>query len=356
MAIIVSVNGNASGEGFLIAPDGTRTFPVPIGLKTDDASIVAATLQKAVGGADVSFASANVTITGTEIFVNVHATSASAARNDTVLEVAVGGIAQASFNLTAIQNPEVWFKGRFQARFATDSSFYNDPRGFSTTDGLPPAPDAANIRGWSFTLTGEPDFCPPKPASIVDVVDKAGVGRVVRFHNPVALRSHVAPIGVSVVAIRATVGGNVEEWTVGDPVIGLPVNLGPDTYFAGNRPRDPVDAVQAESFPAAFEPLGQFQFRIGDLFSGKPATSADRPIANGLIPLTANELTDYGIVGLTTFRNNRKADLVADFNALSPADQAGTPGQNIKTRIAHLNGDNGLGVEAHPMSDSAGLG
>ena len=33
------------------------------------------------------------------------------------------------FKLTAISNPVVWFRGRFEARFATDGDYYNNPRG-----------------------------------------------------------------------------------------------------------------------------------------------------------------------------------------------------------------------------------
>src|SRR5207248_2430911 len=42
MAIVITINGNNSGEGFLIAPVGGATFPAPLGLRTDDGSSVAA--------------------------------------------------------------------------------------------------------------------------------------------------------------------------------------------------------------------------------------------------------------------------------------------------------------------------
>src|SRR5207244_2252581 len=50
LAIVITINGNNSGEGFLIAPVGGTTFPAPLGLRTDDGSSVAATLQVAAGG------------------------------------------------------------------------------------------------------------------------------------------------------------------------------------------------------------------------------------------------------------------------------------------------------------------
>lgn len=333
MGISIRVNGSLLSGGFIIAPDGARTFPVPVGLQTDDGSTVAAVLQQAAGGATLVFSQTNVSIGPAETFVEVHATSASGARDDTVLQVAVGGVVQASFNLTAIQNPEVWFKGRFEARFATAGDFYNHPRGTSS--------------GFTFALLGEPDFCPPKPASIVNVVDKAGVGRVIRFHNPVALRSHVEspltpggalrPIAVSVVAIVGVVGGNRQEWTVGDPLIGEPVNLGPDTYFSGNRPSEP-DSTPAETFFDTFEVLGQFQLHIGTLFSGKTASPDDRPAGNGA-PATAGEPP---VPSVGVFEANRMTALNDEFNSLSDTDKLGTPGQNITTRKARLSGG-GLG-------------
>ena len=337
MAILIQVNGNTSGEGFLIAPDGTRTFPVPVGLKTDDGSTVAATLQIAAGGASVVFSSASVTISPVETFIDIHATSASTSRNDTVLQVLVSGTPQASFNLTAISNVQVWFKGRFQARFATDSDFYNHPRGTSS--------------GWQFALDGEPDFVPAD--SVADSITKP-VGRVMRFNNPVPLRSHVAPIGVSVNSIRATVGGVDQDFFAGDPIIGQQVDLGPNSYFAGNSPRNPADPLPAEQYGAAFEPIALFEFHISNVFSGTSLNATDRPIANGLPPLTPAEKTAYGVVTLTNFNTARKAQLVADFTALSPADQAASIGQNLAIRVRHLGGD--PAVPGGPLTGTLGAG
>ncbi len=323
MAIIVRVNGNSSGNGFLIAPDGARNFPVPVGLHTDDGSTVAATLQVAGGGAGVAFSQTAIVITPIEKFVNIHATSASPALNDTVLQVMDGVTLRASFTLTAIANPELWFKGRFQARFATDDDFYNHPRGSAT--------------GWNFALEGEPDFVPAD--SVPNPIDKP-VGRVVRFNNPVPLRSHVDPIGVNVIAVRATVAGAPHDFTAGDSIIGMPVNLGPNTYLASNNPRNPADPAPAEQSGAGFEPMNLFEFHIGNIFSGKSATLGDRPVAGGLItPLTSQEKTDYGFITQAAFKAARVPLLQTDFNGLSPADQAGTPnGRNLSTRLAHLNG------------------
>src|SRR3712207_2900965 len=87
MTIIVSVNGNNSGEGFLIAPRETKIFRAPLGLRTDDGTSVNTTLQVASGGANIEFEQRNITVTEIEKFTNIHATSASSVRNDTVLEI-----------------------------------------------------------------------------------------------------------------------------------------------------------------------------------------------------------------------------------------------------------------------------
>ena len=104
------------------------------------------------------------------------ATSASSFRNDTILEALVDGKSQATFNLTAITSPQIWFKGRFQVRFATDNDFYNEKRGTES--------------GWNFALEGEPDFVPDD--SVPTDINKP-VGREVRFNNSVPLRTHVPP-------------------------------------------------------------------------------------------------------------------------------------------------------------------
>lgn len=324
MAILIRVNGNETGEGFLIAPDGTRTFPVSVGLRLDAGAPVSATLQAAPDGAGLSFSTTSVNISTTETFVEMQATAPSASRNDTVLEVVVSGSTQASFNLTAIVNPQVWFKGRFQARFAIVDDFYNEPRGSSAS--------------FTFALEGEPDFVPAD--SVPTTIDKP-VGRNIRFHNPIAPRSQADPIEVSVISIKAVVGGTLEEFTVGDSVIGLPVNLGPDTYFAGNMPVRPGDPLPAEDEPDGYEILALFEFHVGDLFSGS-SLAADRPKANGAASLTTGDKTQYGIGTLSAFNTTRKTALLGEFNGLSAAQQAATVGRNLKTRIKRLGGHSSI--------------
>ena len=329
MAIIITVNGNHSGEGFLPAPVGSKTFSVPLALHTNDGSTEHATLGVAPGGAGVAFSSTNVTITPSSHVVHIHATSASHAKDDTVLQVKVGGAVKASFKLTAITGIQLRFQGRFQARFATDGDFYNEPRGTSA--------------GWNFALEGEPDFV---PADNVATSITKPVGRNVVFNNPsVPVRSHVAPVGVKVTSILGKAGSNSVEFHAGDPIIGKHVNLGANTYLAANEPANPADPPPAETYAPGLEPMAIFEFHIPGVMSGKPQTAPDRPFATGLFALTPAELSQYAIIPQATFDANRKTALLADYNALPPASRTGTPGgRNLATRIGHLGGDAAAGI------------
>jgi hypothetical protein len=251
MSIVITVNGNDGGESFLIAPDQNRTFPASLSLRTDDGSTVSATLNVLPGGANVILASTALQIGPTETTVQIHATSPSNSRGDTILQVLVDGVIQTSYPLTAITNVKAWFQGRFQACFATGRDPYNEARGQN---------------GWTWALEGEPDFVPAN--SVADSIDKF-VGRLIRFHNPIALRPHVPPIGVQVASISGNWATGAEvEFTVGDPLLGQPVNLGPKSYFAGNRPVRAGDPAPAENYPDAREPISNFEFHIGHIDTG----------------------------------------------------------------------------------------
>jgi len=364
MAIIINVNGNKSavdangnmtGEGFLIAPvgppvDGGRAFPVPLGLSTNDGTSVNVSvgISTHANVAQVQFLPIpgafnydlffdwsnipNITITPVEKFVNIWAQRSSTSRNDTVIQVTAAGAVQASFGLTAITKPQIWFKGRFQARLAVDNDMYNEKRGTSA--------------GWNFTLEGEPDFV---PADSVPTDIKKPVGREIHFNNPaVALRTHVPPIGVHIISIKGQAGGSTEEFLVGDPIIRQQVDLGPYTYFAANEAQNTsVDPAPAETYLPGFEPLGLFEFHIADALSGKSHNPQDRPSASGEIALTAEELAIYGIdPDSSTFANARKNTLLSDYRALSPADRTGTAaGRNLARRIAYLGGSPPDGID-----------
>ena len=247
MSIEVTVNGNKCGESFLIAPDQNRSFPVPLGLRTDDGSTVNATLKVLPGGANIEIGKTEVIIGPEETFVNLHAVSASNRRNDTILQVLVDDVEQGTCSLTAISDLKVWFKGRFQARFATNPAF---------------GTAAKPTMGSTIWLAGEEGF-----------------DRVIRFHDPVNLRSHAALIGVQIESVsgKLAAGSDEEFFQAGDPVIGQPANLGPDSYFVGNEPRNTGEGGLEHNGDGQ-EPIDKFEFHIGNWFSGRPRTSDDRPI------------------------------------------------------------------------------
>ena len=331
MAISIKVNGNPGNDGFLLAPFGTRELPMPVALKTTDGTTVNATLVVvAPAGVTVNLSQTSVTIGPTTKTVKITAKSPSKKVGDIKLQVKVGSRVRAECVLTSIAGARVRFGGRFQARFATDNDFFNEPRG---TDA-----------GWMFALEGEPDFVPS--TNNVPTQPGMAVGRVVRFQNPVALRSHVAPIGVTITAVEGTVGNKTVSFTAGDPIIGQLCNLGPNTYLAANEPIPP-GAQPFESYPPGLEPMENFEFHIGTSFSGESATLNDRPKANGFFQLTPAELKKYGIVPLNTFDTQRKQVLLTDYHNLSPADRTGTPaGRNLATRIGHLGGSVPDGIPA----------
>ena len=328
MAISIIVNGSHGRAGFLLAPVGKKQFPMPVALKTTDGTTVKATLAVvAPAGVVVELSQTSVSIGPTTTTVKITAKNHSKKAGDITLVVKVRGQIKAKYVLTSISHARIRFTGRFQARFATDNDFFNEPRGTSA--------------GWQFALEGEPDFVP----SVNNVPTQPGmaVGRVVRFQNPVPLRSHVAPIGVKVTAVEGQIGANIllnktVVFTAGDPIIGEAVSLGPNTYLAANSPAPP-GPQPFEQFPPGLEPMENFELHLGTRFSGKPATLNDRPKANGFFQLTPAELTKYGVVPLNQFSNQRKLQLLTDFHALSPADRTGTPaGRNLAKRIGHLGG------------------
>jgi hypothetical protein len=346
--IVIQVNGSSAGEGFLIAPDGARTFSVPLQLSTSDGTTVNATIDATPNQAGVTLPAGPVSIGPAVSTIPIQAAAPSASRGDTVINVRVGGVTT-SFKLTAIRKPEVWFRGRFEARFATDGDYFNNPRG---TDGGTSGSDPGLGPGWTWALEGEPNFMPAD--SVPTTLDKP-VGRVVRFNDPVALRPFVAPVSTAVIEIRGATTTGTEVFTAGDPIIGASVNLGPNTYLASNQPQNPADPAPAESNGPGFEAMALFECHIDSFFSGTSASAADRPTASGFnSPLDAAEkaipqFIDPSTGAVTTFldqptfEQRRLQKLQAAFNALSPADQNGTPaGRNLNTRIKHIQGSTTL--------------
>jgi hypothetical protein len=162
----------------------------------------------------------------------------------------------------------------------------------------------------------------------------------------------------TVVSITGQTSTGTETFTEGDPLIGQPVNFGPDTYFAGNNENNnfPGIPMAEEVWSAAREPLGLFEIRLGSGFSppaiyfrgasqvgpfvvatstvnNRTRTPDSRPIANGL-PNANAEFAEFGLLDLEPFSEARIDALVADYLAL-PAGSS-PQRRNLVRRIGHL--------------------
>ncbi len=124
---------------------------------------------------------------------------------------------------------EIHYAGWFQCRLATDRDDFNESRGRF---------------GWTFAFDGEPDL-----------------DRVIRFHDPQALRSHAPNVGVFVTAVEQA-GVPV----VGSPLLGAKVILLDDPVFEG---RDGRVASSAD------EPILPFAIQI---LSGQLRIEARDPL------------------------------------------------------------------------------
>ncbi len=339
MAVIASLHGDSSGDGFLIAPVGAHVFGAALSLRTD-AGTASVTLRAAPDPGALSFSQTSVTVTTAPTSVTVHANGKSMSRGDTTIEVVRADTVVASLVVTCIANPVIHIRGRFQARFATAIAIYNSSPMY-TADSEDVGP------GWTWALEGEPGFVPPT-GNVPERIDLP-VGRVIRFNDPVALRTHAAPVVTTVDKISGETKTGIQVFTSGDPVIGERANLGPNTYFAGNREIDPADPTPEDFYDDANEPMGLFELHIGDRFSGASKigpfthkasfanehtrTPDSRPIATGLEDATAERL-EFGLPDLATFSETRIDLLVADYEALPPGDSPQR--RNIARRIGHL--------------------
>jgi hypothetical protein len=343
----MSLAGNSSGDGFLVAPRGT-TYDAELALSTD-AGTLSVALQASPNAASLVFSQTAVNLSTTPTIVTIHSTLQSASRGDTTIQVLDGATVVASFTITSIKRPVVNFRGRFEARFATDPAFYNqNPMYSATVNNVGP--------GWTWGLEGEPDFVP----AVGNVPEnlETPVGRVVRYNNPVALRSHAAPVVSTVTSITGETSSGTETFTTGDPLIGQQVDLGPNTYLASNNASNPSEPRPEENWAAAREPMALFELHLGNHFSGasqvgpfthkatttneKTRSPDSRPISNGF-PGAAAELAEFGLPlspepppthPAETFSENRIDELVTDYNALPAGD---TPQRrNLVRRIGHL--------------------
>ena len=246
--IKIRLNGAASGEGFVIVSTPEQPLPAILTIRTIDGSEADVVLQvRNSSGASVECAPRSVHVSGEPTAVEVRATSASAARNDTAVAVVRGTDQLSLFELTAIAAPLVRFTGRFQCRLATNPDPYDHPWGERSAFG-------------TYAVQG-PDGVEP---------DEPPLDRIIRFQDAVALRPFCDPIGVAVVAIEADLSGSRIQFTAGDPLLGLPVRVGPDCKF---------DSRDGSFAPDGFEPISDFQLWVGSAFAGAsgPAVRRLRP-------------------------------------------------------------------------------
>jgi hypothetical protein len=339
MAVTISLQGNSAGDGFLLAPVGSN-YDAELSLVTSSGTL-AVTLQASPNPAGLVFSQTSVNLSTTPTSVTVHATAQSASRGDTTIQVFDGTTLVKDFTVTAIKHPTVNFRGRFQARFATDNSPYNsNPIYLSTSTTVVPP-------GWTWGLEGEADFV-PVTGNVPENLENP-VGRVIRLNNPLPLRSYAAPVVSTVDSITGKTTLGEETFTTGDPIIGQPVDFGPNTYLAGNNPQNSSDPTPEEFWGAGQEPMALFELHFGTMFSGvsqvgpftAKATAMNqqtrnpdsRPIANGL-PSASAEMAEFGLPNLQTFSETRIDALVADYVLLPLGPSVDR--RNLARRIGHL--------------------
>lgn len=241
----VQLGGASSGEGFVIVSSPDQPLPATLSLRTTDGSEGEVSCRAGQASvAALSFSPSTVRVSGSPVEVEVVATTASGSRNDTTVEVVQGDDVLAGFDLTAISSPAVRLRGRFQCRLATDPDPFDHPRGENSSFGM-------------YAVQG------PDPAN----PDEPLLDRIIRFQGAVTARPFCDPIGVSVVGVEAEVGGSTIRFTAGDPLIGLPVRLGPDCKF---------DARDGAFAPDGFEPIADFRLEVGSVFAGESAPAVPR--------------------------------------------------------------------------------
>ena len=329
-AIEARLGGAPSGSAFVIVSGGAQPIAARLTLRTTDGSEGDVAVRARPGGAALQISPATIHVSGTISAVDVVATTASAAPNDTAIEIVQGTTVLASVALTAIARPALRFRGNFQCRLATDPDPFDHPRGENSSFGV-------------FSVEG------PDPAN----PDEPPLDRIVRFHDAVALRPFCEPIGVTVTAVEAPVGGTVAQFGVGEPLIGEPVRLGPDCKFDGRN----------RTFaPDGFEPISDFRLDVGASFSGASAPAVQRPspatppgstapYANGISLLDANPSAaspaDFGISAATWAENawNLLASKLAQLVAQQPEDERAGRIRDRRIR-EHVRADPGHGLSA----------
>jgi hypothetical protein len=281
-ALELLLNGAPSGRAFLVVASATARFPATLTLRATEGGAGEVTLRpSASSGATITVTPTTIHVSGAPAQVRVEASAPSAARNDSAIEVVEGNAVVGRLELTALRDPRLRFAGRFQCRLATDPDPYDHPWGVQASFG-------------SFAMQG------PDPAH----PDEPPLDRIVRFQDAVALRPFCGPIGVSVTGVEAQVGGAAVRFTTGDPLIGQPVRLGPNSVF---------DSRNGDFAPAGFEPISEFRLEIGTSFAGESAPSEPNPDPQN--PPNSTAPFADGV-----FRLDDQASLPPDLTKWRPAD------------------------------------
>lgn len=175
------------------------------------------------------------------------------------------------------------FDGFFQCRLATDPDPWDEPRGIS---------------GWTFALAGEPDL-----------------DRIVRFQDPLVVRSHGPPIGVEV--RRVSLHG---EAVPDHPLVGGRVELLDNPKFEGRNGLVAEDGQEPIlPFHLAISGSGMRLRRADPLDSrGRPIHEVDRSLIFRQIsepdspPSRSEILEAVGVDGLKRHREEREQLLRRD--------------------------------------------
>jgi hypothetical protein len=287
MSLQLEWNATSSTDVFLVAGGP----PSRLILRTLDGT--SQTVAVSISGpmaSQVQLSASSVTANPAGATIDVTATAASSSQGDILLEASVSGAVAGALTITAIQLPSLQFEGRFQCRLSTDPDGFNNPWGQFSSFGM-------------YAVEGPNPAHPAEPP----------LDRIIRFQNPVALRSLCPAVGVFVRRVRGTLAnGTLVSFASGDPVIGLPVELGPQCVF------DAQDGVFAQP---GFEPISDFSIRIGNVFSGASEPALPRP--NPAAPPPSNAPYADGVL---------RADMVS---ALRPAD-FGYPDANWTARASRI--------------------
>jgi hypothetical protein len=340
----IQLNGAGSGEALVIVSSATQPLPATLTLRTTDGSGVEVTCRPSqASAASLVVSPSSVHVSGAPVSVQVLAHAASVSPNDLAVEVVAGPDVVARLDLTALEAPAVRFSGRFQCRLATDGDPF--PHEWGT--------DASFFR--MYAVQGASPLDPAAPT------DEPPLDRIIRFQDVVSQRPHCGPIGVTITAIEADVGGARQRFTTGDPLLGLPVRLGPQSRF------EEQDGAFAAS---TFQPIADFRIDVGSVLSGASAPAAPRPSGNDPPGSTAPYAdgafslddvgpwtpADFGYPE-ATWQDHAQAVVANKLMQLQTEEPADPQAARIRTRRIqeHQNSAGGLRAALTPVQRFTGL-